>query len=241
MHPLPGPITVNAKGVCIFSIVKPTHKSYSPEQQKQGNIDKPTLYKPSSVRCRQLSIRDVQIIVGLKDLFNEDKQVLREELNKVDNCPYEHLKEQEWHISHIPECEYLTKQRQGHPLVCHLVGSKCESPLRILRNASVRFPLLYELQRNIYTCISKFKRIADIDLGIKRSDHALLLKACGVTLETMFQHTVDIRKPGGDCGVSLNTPLNHLETALMSEHDTVIHKYDKKVRDYALNVCIIML
>ena len=198
VHPLPGPITVNAKGVCTFPNLKPTHKFYSPEQQKQGNIEKPTLYKPCSVRCRQLSTRDAQVIVGLRDLFDEDIEVLREGVNKVDNCPYEHSKKQEWHISHIPECEYLPKQRQGHPLVCHLVGSECESPLRILRNASVHFPLLCEFQRNIYTCISKFKQIAHIDLGIKRSDHALLLQACGVTLETMFQQTVDIRKPGAD-------------------------------------------
>ena len=54
------------------------------------------------------------------------------------------------------------------------------------------------------------------------------------------KQTVDTRKPGADYGVSLNTTfrINHLETALISEHDTVIRKYDKKVGDYSLNVCI---
>ena len=95
MHPLPGPITVTSKGVCTFPNLKPTHQCNSPEQQEQGNVDKPALYRPCSVRCRQLSTRDVQIIRGLKDRFDEDIQVLRDGFDKVDSCPYEHSKKQE--------------------------------------------------------------------------------------------------------------------------------------------------
>ena len=106
------------------------------------------------------------------------------------------------------ECEYIPQQKkgQGHPLVCHLLGSECKSPLRILRTAVVHFPLLAELQRQVYTCLSQFKLIRDIDLGIKNSDYRLLLQACGVTLDTMFKLTSEANKPCGDDGSTLDTP-----------------------------------
>ena len=171
--------------------------------------------------------------------------VLREGLDNIDTCPYEHSHKQEWEIpfnpqkADLPECEYTPQEKKGHPLVCHLLGSECKSPLRILRTAVVHFPLLGDFQGQVYTCLAQFKVIRDIDLGIHNNDYQLLLQACGVTFETMFKQTLDASKPSGD-GSTLDTPfrVSHLEAALLSEYDTVIERYDKKVRDYALHVCI---
>ena len=195
--------------------------------------------------CRQLSDSEIQSIVALKNLFSEDMAVLREGLDNIDTCPYEHSHKQEWEIpfkpkkADLPECEYDTPGEKGHPLVCHLLGSECKSSLRILRTAVVHFPLLGEFQRQVYTCLAQFKLIRDIDLGIQNNDYQLLLQACGVTFETMFKQTLEANKPSGD-GSTLDTPfrVSHLEAALLSEYDTVIERYDKKVRDYALHECI---
>ena len=117
-----------------------------------------TLIWGCTARCRQLLDSEIQSIVALKNLFSEDMAVLREGLDNVDNCPYEHSYKQEWEIpfkpkkADLPECEYIPQERKGHPLVCHLLGSKCESPLRILRTAVVLFPFVGEFQRQVYTC-----------------------------------------------------------------------------------------
>ena len=139
----------------------------------------------------------------------------------------------------LPECEYIPQEKKGHPLVCHLLGSECKSPLRILRTAVVHFPLSGEFQRQVYTCLAQFKLIRDIDLGIQNNDYQQLLQACGVTFEAMFKRTLEANKNSGD-GSTVDTPfrVSHLEAALLSEYDTVIERYDKKVRDYALHECI---
>ena len=78
------------------------------------------------------------------------------------------------------------QEKKGHPLVCHVLGSECKSPLRILRTAVVHFPLLGEFQRQVYTCLAQLKVIRDIDLGIQNKDYQLLLQACGVTFTIHF-------------------------------------------------------
>ena len=73
---------------------------------------------------------------------------------------------------------------------------------------------------------NRFQTLRDI----KSNDQALLLRACGVTLETMFQQTVDNAQPSGNVTVSVNTlfGIKHLEATLISEHYTVIQKYEKR-------------
>ena len=129
--------------------------------------------------------------------------------------------------SNLPECEYIPQERKGHCLVCHLLGSKCESLLRILKTAVVHFPLLGEFQKQVYTCLSQLKLIRDIVQGIQNNDYQLLLQACGVTFETMFKQTLEANKLGGH-GSTLDTPfrVSHSEAALLSEHDTVIERYE---------------
>ena len=217
----------------------------TPKSRKVVKKRRVTLIWGCTARCRQLSHSEIKSIVALKNLFSEDMAVLREGLDNIDTCPYKHSHKQEWEIpvnpqkADLPECEYTPQEKKGHPLVCHLLGSECKSPLRILRTAVVHFPLLGEFQRQVYTCLAQFKVIRDIDLGIQNKDYQLLLQACGVTFETMFKQTLEANKPSGD-GSTPDTPfrVSHLEAALLSEYDTIIERYDKKVRDYALHVCI---
>ena len=171
VHDLPNPIQVKPSGKCVL----PDYKPLNPRKQENGEKKKRvTLTWGCTARCRQLSDSEIQSIVALKNLFSEDMAVLREGLDNVDICPYD---KQEWEIpfkpkkADLPECEYIPQEKKGHPLVCHLLGSECKSPLRILRTAVVHFPLLGEFQRQVYTCLAQFKLIRDIDLGIQNNDY----------------------------------------------------------------------
>ena len=190
------------------------------ESKQQEHNEKKKVVTPTwgcTARCRQLSESEIESIVALKHLFHEDMAVFREGLHNVKNCPYEHFYKREWEIPDKPkpdipdngeeeeEHEYMPIciQKQGHPLVCHLLGSECRSQLRILRNAIVHYPLLCKFQGQVYTCISQFKRISDIDLGIQNNDYDLLLETCGITFETMFKQTLEANEPDGDGSVQL--------------------------------------
>ena len=86
-----------------------------------------TLIWGCTAHCRQLSDSEIKSIVALKNLFSEDMAVLREGLDNIDTCPYEHSHKQEWEIpfnhqkADLPECEYTLQQKKGHPLVCHII------------------------------------------------------------------------------------------------------------------------
>ena len=76
---------------------EPVHNLPSPIQVKSSGKYVLPDYKPlvalvwgCSARCRQLSDKEVQSIVALKYLFSEDMAVLRQGIDYVDNCPYEH-------------------------------------------------------------------------------------------------------------------------------------------------------
>ena len=43
--------------------------------------------------------------------------------------------------------------RAGHPIVCHLEGSPCQSKLRVLRAAAVHYPKVAQFQRSVYEAV----------------------------------------------------------------------------------------
>ena len=64
--------------------------------------------------------------------------------------------------------------RAGHPIVCHLEGSPCESKLRILRAAAVHYPKVAQLQRSVYEAVKANKTIRDIDEAIHSKQYDCL-------------------------------------------------------------------
>lgn len=197
--------------------------------------------------CRQLSQAEVDIIIGLKNLFGEDIEVLREGLETIDHCPYQHGYKQEWDVQYKTEkkqttflCDKGPVLRMGHPLVCHLEGSECISPLRILRNALVHYPQFGQLKTCVYQCIARLKLVKDIDVAIASNDFDMLLACCQMTFSSMFQQKCDSRKQSSGDSVTLNTPFRvpYLEAALLCRYADVVHKYEKTVRDYLIIPCV---
>ncbi len=237
VHDLPTPIQVKIDGTCQLS----DHKLVvAKADRKKKKIEKPKW--ACTARCRQVSDSEFKTIAHLHDMFGEDIQVLRDRLNALHTCPHVHTCIQEWEVPFNPEMpnyEHVVKERMGHPLACHLFGSECNNPLRILRNALVHYPALFKLQNQVYAAIRASKLIEQIDAGIKNHDHQLLLEACQLTFEKLFDHKCD--EPQADqASNELDTPfrVKHLEALLVSRYASLIQEYDKKVRDYALNRCM---
>ena len=61
--------------------------------------------------------------------------------------------------------------RAGHPIVCHLEGSPCQSKLRILRATAVHYPKVAQFQRSVYE-----------DEAIHSKQYDCLMKACNIVL-----------------------------------------------------------
>ena len=195
---------------------------------------------PVTARCRQVSDSEFETIVNLHDMFSEDVQVLRDRLGALHACPYVQTHIQEWEVPfnpEMPDYEHRVKERMGHPLACHLFGSECANPLRILRNALVHYPALSKLQNQINEALRTSKAI---DTGIKNHDHQLLLEACQLGLDELFDRKCDEPQEVSKASDTLDTlfRVKHLEALLMSKYAPIILEYDKKVRDYAINVCI---
>ena len=51
--------------------------------------------------------------------------------------------------------------RAGHPIVCHLEGSPCQSKLHILRAAAAHFPKVAQFQRSVYEAVKANKAIRE--------------------------------------------------------------------------------
>ena len=132
----------------------------------------------------------------------------------------EHI--QEWEVPLDPKIPDHGGQFEDGPLfVCHLFGSVCDNQLRILRNALVHYPALSKLQGQVYEAIRKSNKIAKLDAGIKNHDYQLLLEACELTFDKLFDRNCVEPQDVGKCS------------------DTLKHRYaktSKKVRDYAVHV-----
>ena len=137
---------VKNDGMCVLSDHKPV---VAKKQLKHGKKKTPKPTWSCTARCRQVSDSEFETIVNLHDMFSEDVQVLRDRLGA---CLYVQTHIQEWEVPfnpEMPDYEHRVKERMGHPLACHLFGSECANPLRILRNALVHYPALSKLQNQI--------------------------------------------------------------------------------------------
>ncbi len=151
-------------------------------------------------------------------------------LDGLHTCPYVHTHThiQEWEVPLDPEIpDFESKAgnlRMGHPHVCHLFGSVCDNQLRILRNALVHYPALSKLQG---------QAITKLDAGIKNHDYQLLLEACELTFDKLFDRNCVELQDAGKCSDTLDTPfrVKHLEALLMSKYAKLIQQYEKKVHD----------
>ena len=137
------------------------------------NKRKPTLKWHCTDRCKPLLESDVSSIIEVRRYFDEPIKELRKHLDTCDNCPNNHYMTRSMHVEEIDQVhEYdfsdnanvtvivkkdenglekyfkyseIVCERIGHPLMCSSNDTECKSMLRILRNASVHYPLLRRL------------------------------------------------------------------------------------------------
>ena len=108
-----------------------------------------------------------------KPLLESDVKELRKHLDACDNCPNNHYMTRSVHVEEIDQVhEYdfsdnanvmkdenglekyfkyleIVCERIGHPMMCSSNDTECKSMLRILRNASVHYPLLRRLLKHL--------------------------------------------------------------------------------------------
>ena len=131
--------------------------------------------------------------------------------------------------------------RAGHPIVCHLEGSPCQSKLRILRVTAVHYPKVAQFQRSVYEAVKANKTIRDIDEAIHSKQYDCLMKACNLDFQALLKQNTE-SEPYSEMRVGdvLSTPfrIKNLEAKLLTRNATAIKEYDKKVHDYHTHACL---
>ena len=264
--PLPSPISVEENGQCHLSDIQCSvqgSKSCSADSRSNDSTAEHQAQKimwTCSFRCKSLSDKDVTKIVSLKQIFHSDIPELRQSLEECDECPHVRSYKQEWHIPF--RCEESTVKEnddsqpvketaakkpfkpvewKGHPLVCHLPGSPCESKLRVLRAAVTHYPKLAYLQRNVNSARRAHFIIQKIDRAIDNKDYKALLVVCNTSFPKLFEQKVSQETYQSEStGMVPVSPLRvpHLEAQLLTMHAKVIKQYEKQVHDYAIYPCV---
>ena len=211
-----------------------------------------------SPRCKSVSDKEVSIIVDLKHIFHRDISDLRQALEQCDECPHVHGYKQEWQVvvkakklsstdtttddlkEQPGDKPFKPEERKGHPLVCHLPGSPCESKLRILRAAAVHYPKLAVFQKDVYLARRQHFIIQKIDLAIENKDYGSLLEICRTSFQNLFQRQVSVSTSESLSNDQPVSPLRvpYLEAELLTAHAKVIKLFEKQVYDFPICPCV---
>ena len=162
------------------------------------NKRKPTLKWHCIDRCKPLLESDVSSIIEVRRYFDEPIKELRkhviivliiiimtrsmhvEEIDQVheyDYCDNANVtvivKKDENGLEKYLKYSEIACERIGHPIVCSSNDTECKSMLRILRSASVHYPLLRRLLKHFYVA----RNAIDIsDSSLADGDIAQLVK-----------------------------------------------------------------
>ena len=168
------------------------------------NKRKPTLKWHCTDRCKPLLEFDISSIIEVRRYFDEPIKELRKRLDASDNCPNNHYMTRFVHVEEIDQVHendfcnntnvtVIVKkdengvpkyfkysetvcERIGHPLMCSSNDTECKSMLRILRTASVHYPLLRCLLKHCYVAKNAHLTIDIIDSSLADGDIAQLVK-----------------------------------------------------------------
>ena len=167
---------------------------------------------------------NVEVIVSLKEDFDRPLNELRNILDTCDDgCSNGH---------------YL--DLQGHPLVCSLEDGGCMSRLRILRAASVHYPVLRKFLSHLYCAIQDHKNIRDIDESLASGDFQRLMELTkSKDFVSLFSNEVDTTyEECTDTSVA-NSVLRrpNLESDLQISYAHLIAELDKEIDDFPDKEC----
>uniref|UniRef100_A0A1X7UTK3 Uncharacterized protein n=1 Tax=Amphimedon queenslandica TaxID=400682 RepID=A0A1X7UTK3_AMPQE len=213
-------------------------------------------------RCKPLLESDVSSIMEIRRYFDEPIKELRKHLDACDNCPNNHHMTRSLHFEEIDQvhehdfCDNLNVmvlvnkdengiakyikyseivcERIGHPIVCSSNDTECKSMLRILRNASVHYPLLRRLLKHFYVARNAHLTIDIIDSSLAEGDIAQLLKLkISEGDETEFDNVHYAINDGEDDPFRIP----NLYTVLYFQYSDAIYEFKKALSDQAVNAC----
>ena len=110
--------------------------------------------------CKPLIDEEIQSILNIKKVFERPFEKVKAFLYEVDSgCRHGHYAKV---IQSDNNSEYV-KELLGHPI--QRAAGMCESPLRLLRQAAVHYPVIRSFLVSIYSTIASSKLIEQIDAG----------------------------------------------------------------------------
>ena len=171
------PIPIDGDGRCIIN------KVFERERNSKRNILK---WKCSS-ECKVLTKSEVTAILNLKAEFEDPMHEVRMALQECDKgCPNMHTNK----TVELPH--KIGLNRKDHPLICHN-DSKCNSKLRIVREASVHFAVLRTFLSALYKARNDHMRVSQIDEALRsRNLHALMVLSGLEIFDALFSNSVDL-------------------------------------------------
>ena len=222
---------------------------------KDGS-NKPIQWRCSN-HCKKNSDQQFASIVSLRQDFDKTMPEVREVLKNCDNgCPNFHYDkstevynevEQELfdengspYITKVKVVEYVAVERDGHPFVCYIDGSDCNSRLRILRCASIHYPLLSHFVKHVYTAKACSKIIQCIDSAISCGNYGELMRLTGAcTFDSVLEVEDSYQMNQTEtnlAGSALRQP--GLENKIRIKHAVCLANFQKEIDDMAVNPCI---
>ena len=200
----------------------------------------PRTWKCSS-KCKQLTDKEIGVILDFKSGFGADMKDVRKLLDKCDDdCPNTHYQKVVHFHDQCPNGEivhYNSVELKGHSLLC-FTGDECNSKLRILRAASTHYAVLRSFLHAVYDAIRNHKRVAHLDAALHSGDFTYLMRACEIdSYESLLSN--EVQSTHQLSVYELDSPLRkpNLEYELQTTHARIMALYDKDVHDYYKHPC----
>ena len=215
---------------------------YRPECEvsEQEGDSIPRTWKCSS-KCKQLTDKEIGVILDFKSGFGADMKDVRKLLDKCDDdCPNTHYQKVVHFHDQCPNGEivhYNSVELKGHSLLC-FTGDECNSKLRILRAASTHYAVLRSFLHAVYDAIRNHKRVAHLDAALHSGDFTYLMRACEIdSYESLLSN--EVQSTHQLSVYELDSPLRkpNLEYELQTTHARIMALYDKDVHDYYKHPC----
>ena len=228
-------LAVDEHGRCMT--VDETDLSNSKSKRGEESNGENRSWKCSSL-CKPLTQYEADTIVEMKNMFNDcTMRELRKRLDTCDmDCP-------NYHYCKKPESNELggrlPAELRGHPLVCFL-DSGCCSKLRILRSASVHYPVLRRFLRALYKALDSHNQVCDMDKALASGDFQSLLSVTGSDgFDSILSNSIDTKCSLGTDDTH-TSPLRkpNLEAELLVNYADTILDYEKQIDDYPILPCI---
>ena len=129
----------------------------------------------------------------------------------------------------------------GHPQPC--TARTCQNKLRLLRAASVHYPLLRRLLENVYMARCCHNFVKSIDEALHTGTFNGLCKLNGINYMELIDEDAEMYLNEGkdkdtEALLLSSAGLPHIETQLQLTHAATIEEYHSKLNDDPEHACV---